>query len=289
MVTPVERLEVVAVDGGDGQPAQAAGGADEVLDELVGGMGEQLGGRAELRQPPAGGEDRHPVAHLDRLVDVVGDEDDGLAELALEPQELLLEPDADHRVDRAERLVHQQHRRVGRERPGHADALALTAGELVGIAVAVGRRVEADEVHQLAGALLGGRRRLAVEQRHRHHVAQDLLVGEQPDLLDDVADAAAQLDRVDGGDVLAVDEDAPGGRLDQPVDHLQRRRLAAARRSHQHHELAARDVEVELVDGDGAVVVGLADAGQPDHRRLVRRRRGLCAGLSHRRRASPSA
>ena len=31
------------------------------------------------------------------------------------------------------------------------------------------------------------------------------------------------------GHVLAVEQDAPAGRLDQPVDHLQRRRLAAAR------------------------------------------------------------
>ena len=33
-------------------------------------------------------------------------------------------------IDRAERLVHQQHRRIGRERTGDADALALTAREL---------------------------------------------------------------------------------------------------------------------------------------------------------------
>ena len=31
-------------------------------------------------------------AHLDRLVDVVGDEDDRLAQLALQPQELVLQP-----------------------------------------------------------------------------------------------------------------------------------------------------------------------------------------------------
>ena len=36
----VERLEVVAVDGRDRQPAQPTRGADEVLDVLVGGVGE---------------------------------------------------------------------------------------------------------------------------------------------------------------------------------------------------------------------------------------------------------
>ena len=72
-------------------------------------------------------------------------------------------------------------------------------------------------------------------------------MGEQPDLLDDVADAAAQLHRVGVGDVHAVEVDPPGRRLDQPVDHLQRGRLAAARRTHQADQCAARDVEVELV------------------------------------------
>ena len=88
------------------------------------------------------------VAELDGLVDVVGDEHDGLAELALQPQELVLELLADDRVDGGERLVHQHHRRVGGERPRDADALLLAAGELG--RVAVGEcRVEADPLEQL--------------------------------------------------------------------------------------------------------------------------------------------
>ena len=79
---PVERLEVAAVDRGHGQPAQPLGRADEVRDEVVGRVAEQLGRGAELRQPAAGREHRDPVAHPDRLVDVVGDQHDGLAELA---------------------------------------------------------------------------------------------------------------------------------------------------------------------------------------------------------------
>ena len=50
----------------------------------------------------------------------------------LEAEELVLQPRRVHRVDGAERLVHQQHRRVGAQRPGHADALALPAGQLRG-------------------------------------------------------------------------------------------------------------------------------------------------------------
>ena len=53
-----------------------------------------------------------------------------LRDLAVQPPQLLLEARARDRVERAERLVHQQHRRVGRERAREADALALPAREL---------------------------------------------------------------------------------------------------------------------------------------------------------------
>ena len=135
----------------------------------------------------------------------MGDQHDGLAELALQAQELVLQPDPHDRVDGAEGLVHQQHRRVGGQRAGDADALALTAGELVRVAVGVLRGVEPDQLQQLERPRPRGGLRLAVQQRHRHHVGDDLLVREQPDLLDDVADAAAQLDRVGLGDVDAVE------------------------------------------------------------------------------------
>ena len=75
-----------------------------------------------------------------------------LRDLALEAQELVLQPGAGHGVDRAERLVHQQHRRVGGERAGDADALALPAGELRRVAVAVRAGFEADELEQLVDA-----------------------------------------------------------------------------------------------------------------------------------------
>ena len=112
------------------EPLERAVGADEVLDERVRRVQQQLGGRRVLGELAAHLQDRDPVAHLDRLVDVVGDEDDRLADLGLQAQELVLQALAVDRVDRAERLVHQHQRRVGGERAGHADALALAAGEL---------------------------------------------------------------------------------------------------------------------------------------------------------------
>ena len=149
--------EVDVADALEREALERAVGAHEVLDELLGRVHQQLGGRGELGELAALLEDRDLVAHLDRLVDVVGDEDDRLAQLGLQAQELVLQPLAVDRVDRAERLVHQHQRRVGRERAGDADALALAAGELGGVAVAEVAG-EADQLEQLldarGGALL---------------------------------------------------------------------------------------------------------------------------------------
>ena len=122
--------------------------ADEAGHEVVGGRGEQLVGGGELDQM-AVAHDRDPVAHLDRLVDVVGDEDDRFANLPMKPQEIVLEAVARDRIDRAERLVHQHDRWVGSHRPRNADALLLTAGELSWIATQIALWIEPDQLEQL--------------------------------------------------------------------------------------------------------------------------------------------
>ena len=72
---------------------------------------------------------------------------------------------------------------------------------------------------------------------------------EQSDLLDHVADAPAERRDVLGHHVHAVDQDLAAGRIDEAVDHLQRRRLAAARRADEDADLARRDRQRKVVDG----------------------------------------
>ena len=141
---------------------------------------------------------------FDGLVDVVGDQDDGLAELALEPQELVLQARPYDRVDG---------RRTAR--PSAAPA---------GRPPAPGRRRRAAAGRRRAGGDSGRRTRPGrgrpgpaargparepapwaspMSERHRGDVGGDLLVGEQPDLLDHVADPAPQLDGVLVGDVAS--------------------------------------------------------------------------------------
>ena len=80
------------------------------------------------------------------------------------PQELVLQLGAHDRVDRAERLVHQQHRRVGGEGAGHPDALLLAAAELRRVALG-DRRAEPDEVEQLHRPLARAVRRSQPSRR----------------------------------------------------------------------------------------------------------------------------
>jgi hypothetical protein len=136
-----------------------------------------------------------------------------------------------------------------------------------GVAVAVLARLQPDQRQQLVDA---GGHLLAVpadQPGHDGDVLADREVREQPDLLDDVADAPPQLVGVDVRDVLPVEQDLPGGGLDEPVHHLQGGGLAAARRPDQRDDRAGRHVQVERVDGrSGLSRVDLRDAPQGDRR-----------------------
>ena len=207
--------------------------------------------------------DRDAVAHLDRLVDVVRDEHDRLFDFRLQGEELVLQVRAVDRVDRAERLVHQHQRRVGRERARDADALALAAGELRRIAARHLLGVEADQREQLLHARVGAVLLPAEQPRHGRDVLGDRQVREQPDLLDHVADLAAQLAHVAVQHALPAEQDLAAAQRDHAVDQAHRRRLAAARRADQHAEVAGRDREREVADRRLALArVALADVAQ---------------------------
>ncbi len=81
---------------------------------------------------PALRQDQHLVPELGGFLEIVGDDHDGFAELVLNRDQAVLQANPGDRVDRAERLVHEQHRRIGGERPCHADALLLSAGHVLG-------------------------------------------------------------------------------------------------------------------------------------------------------------
>src|SRR5690606_39239073 len=94
----------------------------------------------------------------------------------------------------------------------------------------------------------------------------DRLVREQADLLDDVADAAAERDRIDRRRITAVDGDRARTRLDETVDHLQRGGLAAARGAEEDADLPVGHLHRHPIHR-GRIRAGehLADRIQTDH------------------------
>ena len=101
----------------------------------------------------------HPVGELQRLLLVVGDEDGGVAGLVVDLAQPAAQILAHLGVERAERLVEQQHARLDRQRAGKRDALPLAAGELGGIALVQARQL--DEVEQVHDPARGSRPRRA--------------------------------------------------------------------------------------------------------------------------------
>ena len=96
--------------------------------------------------------DRDVVADVAHHGKVVRDEDVREPELVLQVLEQVDDAGLDRHVERRDRLVEHQQLRVERQRPRDADALALTAGELVREPVHV-FGVEPDERHQLLDAI----------------------------------------------------------------------------------------------------------------------------------------
>ena len=100
--------------------------AEELGDEHGRRVLVDLARRADLLDAPVG-HHREAVAHAERLLLVVGDEDERDADLLLHRLELDAQLLADPRVERAERLVEQQHGGAQHERAGQRDALLLAA------------------------------------------------------------------------------------------------------------------------------------------------------------------
>ena len=88
---------------------------------------QEVAGRTGLGDAAALLHDDDEVAHLDGLIDVMGDEQDGLGEALLKAQELVLEAFADDGIHGPEWLVHEHHGWVCRKGPGDAHALPLAA------------------------------------------------------------------------------------------------------------------------------------------------------------------
>ena len=203
-------------------------------------------------------EGRH-VRDARGLLHVVRDDHDRV--LVLELVDQVLDPRRRDRVEGRGRLVHQDHVRLDGERARDAEALLLTAREAERVLLqpvldlVPERGVPERALDALVEALLH-----AEDARAERDVVVDRL-GERVRLLEDHADAAANLDRVDVRAVevavvvehLAFDAGA-GDEVVHAVEAADERALAAARRPDERRHEVLLDVEADTLEGDVARV-----------------------------------
>ena len=136
-------------------PVEQVRDAEEAGDERGPRLLVELARRAELLDPAAV-HDHDPVGHGHGLFLVVRDVDEGDADLVLDALQLELHLLAQLEVERAERLVEEQHPRTVDERARERDPLLLAARELARLALL--EPAEPDELERLATRASAARR-----------------------------------------------------------------------------------------------------------------------------------
>ena len=167
-------------------------------------------------------------------------------------------------IQRAGRLIQNEHTRVFQEDAGDGDALLLAAGEHHAaladdgiVAIRHGHDVLVDF------GQLGGLDHLV--HRRAWTAIADIIqnrTGEEEHVLLDDADAAAQIGQLDAADILPVQRDRAGRNLVEARDKLAERRFAAAALADPRQHFAGLDMQIDvgehvalaLVVGEGDVV-----------------------------------
>src|SRR3954452_6611290 len=182
--------------------------------------------------------DHHAVGEQHGLIEIVRHEQDRFLRALMDGGQLALQRLARLRVQRAERLIHQQNLRVDRQRPRNADALLHAAGELIGTAIA--RILQA---HQIEIASRRFAQHPAAHPLHfqpERHVLKRGEPRQQRRMLEHHAAVVPT-----AGDHVSIDRHAAAAcRLEAHRD-AQRRGLAAAGGADQRDDLAVSHAETE--------------------------------------------
>ena len=166
------------------------------------------------------------------------------AQPALQLDQLHAHGGAQLGVQVGQRLVHQEHRRLLDHGAGQSDALALAARQLAGLAVEV--LGQADDCGILLDESCALRlRNLSVLQAEFNVFAHGH-GGINGVILEDHRDIA--LGGIHVGDVLAVHQNASGGRGTDACDHSQQGRLSAAGGTNQNSKLSVLNGQVQIFD-----------------------------------------
>ena len=172
------------------------------------------------------------------LLLVVGDVDEGDAQLLVHLLQLDLHVLAHLEVQRGEGLVQEEHLGLVHDGAGDGDTLLLAAGE--GLHVAVLVVGHGHELENLADALVDLLLRHLLQLEAEGDVLIHIQVREQGVALENGVQRT--LVRRDAGQLLAVHQDGTFVRLEKARDHPQERGLATARGTEEGEELSAADI-----------------------------------------------
>ena len=144
-------------------------------------------------------------------------------------------------IERGERLIHQQHVGIGRECARQPDPLFHAARKLVGIML-----LEAYKPHHF-DKILADRASFglahALELETQLDIVGDRSPRQQAELLEHHRAVGAG-----SGNRPTIDHPGPGVGRYQSEQHIQERAFAAARRTHDGHELALLHIDVEVAE-----------------------------------------
>ena len=164
-------------------------------------------------------QDHQMIGKFQRLIKIVGDEDDGLVKILLQLQKQVLHGCADQRVEGREGLVHQHDISIRCQRPRQTDTLLHPARQLVRIGILIS--FKSNPCDPAARLVLRRRQFFAADLRGKKGVVQNRAVWQQGEFLEHhrhlCLPQLAQLCGVISHDVIAIHHDLAGGRLDQPV------------------------------------------------------------------------
>ena len=256
---------VVGVPGGGGVPWPCARHGHRARDR----------GRRGIRVTREGAQQQHAIGEVERLLDVVRDEEDRGRLGGVDLQEQVVHTQPGEGVECAEGLVEQQHAGVPRQSAREGGTLGHSSRHL---ARALPCRVlEADEVQQLFDAfasLTPGR----PSRESEFDVLGEGPPRQQPRLLEGDCGALVGV-----GDGRAAELDPAAARSIQTADQSEKSGLATARRADDGDDLTGCDVEGDPAQHlsrpvtererapDGVQLHGCRGAGRPRSARRCRR------------------
>ncbi len=193
----------------------------------------------------------------------MGDEQHGFRPFRPDPQQLETHLVPCQRVERGERLVHQQDIRIEQQGTRDRDPLLHAARQFV--RTARGEIRQAHEFEQPAGTFTLHVGHPTVFVTHgKCDVAEHVEPRQQRRLLENDADFVPRLRHRHPENLNTA-----GRRANQPGDQPQQSRFAAAGRPEHGDELMPANIEGQTIERDDRVAIGtgkaLADIGEADH------------------------